>query len=135
MGEVRLQWSPQNTEVLQGIIERPAGTRILTASAVLTRHGDLGELQGEPAALLKVIPDACGSKNPAIAELLRIDSQYEIHKDTDGHTQLYMGIGSISYDTPIENDPVHYLVPRKILSTAFFRMNIREDKITRLHTY
>lgn len=135
LGEVRLQSGVPTSEVIQGIIERPAGTRLLTVSAVLTRHAELSELRGEPAALLKVIPDACGSGVPAIAELLRIDSHYEIHKDTDGHLEVYAGIGSVSFDSPMESDPIHYLIPRKILSTHFFKMNIREEKVTRLHTY
>ncbi len=135
MGKVVLKWSRQNTEVLQGIVERPLGTRILTASVVLTRKGDLNEVLEEPTVMLKMIPDACGKKEPALAELLQIDSQDEMHKDQDGNLELYAGIGSVSYDTPVEHDPVHYLVPRKIISSIFQRMNIREEKATRLYKY
>lgn len=135
LGKVRLSNSPPCSELLQGTVERPEGNRIFTVTALLTGIADPKELKGEPAALLKVIPDACGAKDPAIAELLRIDSSYQISCGPDGQMELYGGIGSISFGLFLQTDPVHELVPRKIVSTHFLKMNIREEKITRLHRY
>ncbi len=135
LAKVQLSNSSPCTELMQGIVERPEGNRIFTASALLTATADLGELKAEPAVLLKVIPDACGAKGPAIAELLRIDSSYEISSATDGHLELYKGIGSISIGSPLQTDPVHELVPGNILATYFMKLNIREEKVTLLHRY
>jgi acetoacetate decarboxylase len=135
MGKVTLGIVPPSTELMQGIVERPEGNNILTISAHLTGIAEPGEMKGEPAALLRVIPDSCGAKEPAIAELLRIDSTYEIETAADGHKELYKGIGSISFGSRLQTDPVHELESRKILSTFFMKMNIREEKVTRLHRY
>jgi len=135
LGKVTLSNSLPASELMQGVVERPIGTRIFTAGVLLTGVADPGELKGEPAALLKVIPDACGAKEPAIAELLRIDSSYQISSGPDGQMELYKGIGSISFGSALQNDPAYELVPRKILSAFFVKMNIREEKVTLLHRY
>jgi acetoacetate decarboxylase len=135
LAKVSLSHTLPCSEVIQGIIERPYGNRLLVASAILTKQAELSELSGEPAVLLKVIPDACGAKKPAIAELLRIDSSYEISTAPDGHLELYTGIGSIAFGFPLQNDPLHELVLGRILSTFFMKMNIREEKVTLLHRY
>jgi hypothetical protein len=120
---------------MEGIVERPEGNKIFTASALLTGAADLSEMKGEPAALLKVIPDSCGARDPAIAELLRIDSSYQIASGPDGHLEFYKGIGSISFGSTLQTDPVHELTVRKIVSTYFMKINIREEKVTLLHRY
>lgn len=135
LGVVRLFNSLPASELMQGIVERPVGNRIITAGVLLTGVADPSELIREPVALLKVIPDSCGRKEPAIAELLRVDSSYQISIGPDGQLELYKGIGSILYNVPTQNDPVYELVPRKILSGFFVKMNIREEKITLLHRY
>lgn len=135
LAKVALSNNSPCSEMVQGIVERPDHNRILTASAVLTGQADLDSLVAEPPVLLKVIPDACGAKNPAIAELLRIDSRYEIYRGPDGHLELYEGIGSVTFGSFLQNDPVHELTPLKILSTYFMKMNIREEKVTLLHRY
>lgn len=135
LGKVTLSSSLPASELIQGVVERPVGTNIFTASALLTGIPDPGELKGEPAALLKVIPDSCGAKEPAIAELLRIDSSYQIASGPDGHLELYKGIGSISFGSALQTDPVYELTVRKIVSTFFMKLNIREEKVTLLHRY
>jgi len=135
MGKVTLGNESPSTELMQGIVERPEGNRIFTVSALLTGIAEPEELKGEPAALLRVIPDSCGGVEPAIAELLRIDSTYSIQTAPDGHRELYKGIGSISFGAHLQTDPVYELIPRKIVSAFFMKMNIREEKVTRLHRY
>jgi acetoacetate decarboxylase len=135
MGKVILRNASTSTELIQGSVERPEGNRILTINAHLTGTAMPEELNGEPPVLLKVIPDACGAKEPAIAELLKVDSSYSIITSSDGHMDLYKGIGSISFDSHLQTDPVHELIPRKVLSTFFMKMNIREEKVTILHKY
>lgn len=135
LGKVTLSNSSPCSELLQGIVERPEGNRILIANAFLTGIADLSDLKGEPAAALKVIPDSCGGKEPAIAELLRIDSNYQISSASDNQLELYKGLGSIAFGSSLQTDPVQELVPRKILSTYFMKMNIREEKVTLLHKY
>lgn len=135
LGKITLSNSSPCSEVLQGIIERPEGNRIITVSALLTELADPGDMEREPAALLKVIPDFCGANQPAIAELLRLDSSHKISSGPDGLMELYKGIGSISFGSALQTDPAHELVPRKILSTYFMKMNIREEKVTLLHRY
>lgn len=135
LGEVSLSNSRYYTEIMQGIIERPQGTRLMTVSALLTAQADISEMGGEPAVLLKVIPDPCNEEVPAIAELYRIDSSYEISKASDGHLELYKGIGSVSFDARLETDPVYKLEPLEVLSTFYVKMHIREEKVTRLHKY
>ncbi|MGQ9647409.1 MAG: acetoacetate decarboxylase family protein [Thermodesulfobacteriota bacterium] len=135
LGIVTLSNNLPASELIQGVVERPAGTNIFSVSALLTGIPDPTTLKGEPAALLKVIPDSCGAKEPAIAELLRIDSFYQIASGPDGHLELYEGIGSISFGSALQTDPVYELIPRKIISTYFMKMNIREEKVTLLHRY
>lgn len=131
---ITLDSSPPNTELMVGTVERPTGHRILTASALLTEYLDPKDIQGEPAVLLKVIPDACGG-GPSVAELLRVDSSYEVVVDSDGRGVSYTGIGSICYEGRWSTDPVHLLPPRHILGAGYVKMNIFENQITRLHVY
>jgi acetoacetate decarboxylase len=135
LGKVTLSSKCPSSELMEGIVERPEGNKIFTASALLTGAADLSEMKGEPAALLKVIPDSCGARDPAIAELLRIDSSYQIASGPDGHLEFYKGIGSISFGSTLQTDPVHELTVRKIVSTYFMKINIREEKVTLLHRY
>jgi acetoacetate decarboxylase len=135
LGQVVLRHHSPSSELMQGFVERPPGCRVLAITALLTGAANPADLKGEPPALLKVIPDACGGRDPAIAELLRVDSSYEILSTSAGHLELYAGIGSISFDARLATDPVHELTPRNVLSTFFMRMNIREEKVTLLHRY
>jgi acetoacetate decarboxylase len=124
-----------NTEIYQGIVERPIGNKLFALSALLTAKADPNEIESEPPALLKVIPDALNEKEPAIADLLKVESSYEFISDSGGEPEFYKGIGSVDFCSNNQTEPVYELKPKKIISTYYMKVNIFENNIALLHRY
>lgn len=135
LAEVSLSSDPHNTELIQGAVERPAGVRLITASAMLDRFPKQIELKSEPAVLLKIIPDACNPKEPAISELLRVDMNFRLSLTEDNQPEFYPGVGSLDFNSDAIDDSIFELIPRKILSASFMKMEFSEEKVTLLHKY
>lgn len=95
----------RESEVLMGIVERPRGNRLLTATMRNVTALAPEDFQLTPSVSLKMIPCATESTKPALAQLIGSELGLVPHMGSNGVADLWTGPGSIHYDTPSVIDP------------------------------
>jgi len=93
--------------------------RLLTATVRPSQREPLEAHHNLPLVVLKVIPDAEGSKQPALVQLVTVDFDITPVVGSDGRPELYSGSGQIHFDQPSE-----IAVPvRELLSCQYLRFH------------
>jgi len=102
----------QESELLCGTVERPAGVRLVTASMRRERPIDAGG-DGINALSLRVIPSAEADQPPSVAELIQVPgTDYKIH-------EAWSGSATLHYDTSSALDPWHALPVRQVTGAVY----------------
>ena len=103
------------SEVMMGIVERPVGNRLLTATMRNVTPVAVEDFALTPSVSLKMIPCATDSSKPALAQLIGSELGLVPHMGSNGVPDLWTGPGSVHYDTPSEIDPWYRLPVRKVV--------------------
>nr|WP_231610420.1 acetoacetate decarboxylase family protein [Rhodococcus sp. CX] len=100
---------------MQGIVERPKGTRICTVQMKPERPVDLEPYDMKPMGL-RVIPNPEGG-DPSLADLV-LNSCHVTPK------QAWSGRGSISFGVESDLDPWHTLPVRRVTDALYVRSDM-----------
>lgn len=114
LGHIRLR---QQEELLQGTVERPRGTRLLTATMRLERPVEQPPLPGGGSIALRVIPSPEAGAPPSLAQLIEIPAaEWQTR-------EMWVGPGTLSFDSPSELDPWHRLPALRIKGALYSRFD------------
>lgn len=102
------------SEVMMGLVERPTGKRLLTATMRNVTPVMREDFQLTPSISLKMIPCATDAKRPALAQLIRSELELVPHVGPNGLADIWTGPGSVHYDSPSEIDPWYRLPVREV---------------------
>lgn len=97
------------SEVMMGLVERPTGNRLLTATMRNVTPVATEDFALTPSISLKMIPCATDSAGPALAQLIGSELALKPHIGSNGLPDIWTGPGSVHYDTPSEIDPWYKL--------------------------
>lgn len=104
------------SEVMMGIVERPTGNRLLTATMRNVTNVAVEDFQLTPSVSMRMFPSADESPRPALAELVGSALELKPHIGSNGLPDLWTGPGNVHYDTPSEIDPWYRLPVREMLA-------------------
>jgi len=103
----------EDSELLRGTVERPAGVRLVTATMRRERPLEMEEGDGINALSLRVIPSAEVGKPPSVAELIQAPS-------TDRKThEAWSGQATLRYDAGSALDPWHALPVHQVQGAVY----------------
>ena len=95
------------------------GHRLLTATVRPSENEPLESHHNLPLVVLKVIPDAEGGKQPALAQLVAAPFDIAPIVGSDGRPEIFSGPGQIHFDQPSE-----IAVPvRELVSCTYLRFH------------
>ena len=103
------------SEVMMGIVERPVGNRLLTATMRNVSPVEPQDFVLTTNVSLKVIPCATDSKRPALAQLIGSNLELVPHVGSNGIPDLWSGPGSVCFDAPSAIDPWYKLPVREVV--------------------
>jgi acetoacetate decarboxylase len=103
------------SEVMMGIVERPTGNRLLTATMRNVTPVAPKDFILTTNVSLKVIPCATDSIRPALAQLIGSNLELVPHVGSNGIADLWTGPGSVCFDAPSEIDPWYKLPVKEIV--------------------
>jgi acetoacetate decarboxylase len=112
----------QQSEQYMGIVERPTGNRIATATMRTVDNVPADDFNLLPIVSLKVIPNAeeTGENvGPALAQLVSCEFDVKPMVGTDGVSELWTGPGSVVFDSPTQNDPWYKLAVEEVDSCLY----------------
>lgn len=107
------------SELYMGWLERPRGNRLATAVMRTVEELDKDEFQMLPLASLRVIPNASGSGEPDLAQLISCEFDVRPMVGTDGHTEVWKGPGSLNFPNECVTDPVHRLPVKEMQACMY----------------
>jgi acetoacetate decarboxylase len=111
-----------------GFLERPRGKRLSTLSVFPTESIKPDELEFYDILNLRVIPAVERGSGPDIAQLVSVplyDLEYKV---------LMKGTGSLSFDSPSEEDPLYRLRPNRVLLSVYWiveRMSVPQGTVVK----
>jgi acetoacetate decarboxylase len=103
----------EDSELLCGTVERPAGVRLVTAAMRREQPLEMEATAGINALSLRVIPSAEAGQPPSVAELIRVPST-----DRKNH-EAWSGPATLRYDAGSTLDPWHSLPVRQVLGAVY----------------
>lgn len=105
----------QEEELLLGIVERPRGNRLVTATMRPERPLEPPPTARGGSIALRVIPSPEEGAPPSLAQLIEIPAAgWQTH-------EMWAGPGSLSFDAPSELDPWFRLPVRRIKGALYTR--------------
>uniref|UniRef100_A0A7J2TJA9 Acetoacetate decarboxylase n=1 Tax=Archaeoglobus fulgidus TaxID=2234 RepID=A0A7J2TJA9_ARCFL len=114
-------------DLVQGILERPAGKRLVTVTMKPNiRAKELIEhILPKPTYLYSIrhLPPIRGKGG--VTQLVKWYADIDFHVDPAGEKVIFAGPASISYDSPSAIDPVHKLEIDAILSAIYFEFDMK----------
>lgn len=113
---------------LHGIVERPRGRRLVTASMRLEQKLPSTPSVTAGTVTLRVIPSPEAGRPPSLAELVQMSSPMNIH-------ETWSGPGTLSFDVPSDDDPWHKLPVRRIQAAVHTRADLTLNHGSVLKTY
>jgi acetoacetate decarboxylase len=93
------------SEVMMGLVERPTGNRLLTATMRNVTPVATEDFALTPSISMKMFPCATASDRPALAQLIGSELALVPHLGSNGLPDIWTGPGSLHYDTPSAIDP------------------------------
>ena len=88
-----------------GLVERPTGNRLLTATMRNVTPVATEDFALTPSISMKMFPCATASDRPALAQLIGSELALVPHLGSNGLPDIWTGPGSLHYDTPSAIDP------------------------------
>jgi len=119
----------QELDVVQGILERPTGKRLVTVTIKPTARALGKELIDfvlpKPTYLYSIrhLPPIRG--RGGATQLIKWYADIDFHVDPRGERVLFTGPASVTYDSPSAIDPVHKLEVDAILSALYFEFDMK----------
>jgi acetoacetate decarboxylase len=83
-------------------VDRFPGYRLLTAVMRPIDNQPLQTFKDMPLVVLKIIPDAAGSKKPSLAQLVKVCVETHPIVSSDGRAEIFTGPGHVNFDQPSE---------------------------------
>lgn len=93
------------SEVMMGLVERPKGNRLITATMRNVTPVAVEDFALTPSISLKMIPCATDATRPALAQLIGSSLALKPHIGSNGIPHIWSGPGTVSYDVPSAIDP------------------------------
>jgi acetoacetate decarboxylase len=123
----------QELDVVQGILERPAGKRLVTVTLKPTARAlgkELVEAFLPKRTYLYSIRNLVLSRSAkgGVTQLTQLTKWYidvDLHVDPRGESVLFTGPASVTYDSPSAIDPVHKLEVDTIISGAYLECDMK----------
>jgi acetoacetate decarboxylase len=119
----------QEDEFIQGVVERPQGTRLATVTMRPERPLDPPPTLGGGTVSLRVIPSPEENQPPSLAQLIETPAA-----DWRGH-EMWTGSGTLSFDCPTDLDPWHKLPVRHVKGAVYTRYDFTLPHGRVLKTY
>ncbi|MHA1708275.1 MAG: acetoacetate decarboxylase family protein [Candidatus Baldrarchaeia archaeon] len=115
-------------ELVQAILERPTGKRLVTFTMMPTTRvagGIIDAILPKPTPLLSVrhLPPIKGKGG--VTQLIKWYADIDFHTDPRGERVIFMGPASVTYDSPSVIDPVHRLEIDQILAAIYFQFDMK----------
>lgn len=115
-------------DVVQGILERPEGTRLVTFTMKPSARaaGELIEMVlPKPTYLYSVrhLPPING--RGGVTQLVKWYADIDFHTDPNGEKVIFAGNASVSYDVLSAIDPVHKLGIDELLLSIYFQFDMK----------
>jgi|SRR5882757_236701 len=83
-------------------VDRSPDYRLLTAIMRPVDNQPLESFKDMPLVVLKIIPDASGSRKPSLAQLVKVCVKTSPIVSSDGRAEIFTGPGQIHFDKPSE---------------------------------
>lgn len=113
----RIEISTTGSGDVCATVDRFPGHRLLTATMRPVDNQPLSSFKDMPLVVLKIIPDAAGSRTPSLAQLVKVCVTTNPIVGSDGRAEIFTGPGQIHFDQPSE-----IAVPvRKMISCTLMR--------------
>lgn len=103
------------SEVMMGLVERPRGNRLLTATMRKVTPVATEDFALTPSISMKMFPCASEQQRPALAQLIGSELALVPHLGSNGIPDIWTGPGSLSYDTPSAIDPWCHLPVNEVV--------------------
>ncbi len=115
-------------DVVQGILERPSGKRLVTFTMKPTTRvaGEIVDfILPKPTVLysLRHLPPIKGKGG--VTQLVKWYADVDYHVDPRGERVIFTGPASITYDSPSIIDPVHKVKIGEILTAIYFQFDMK----------
>ncbi|MGB9728575.1 MAG: acetoacetate decarboxylase family protein [Thermoprotei archaeon] len=125
-------------DIIQGILERPSGKRLVTFTMKPNFRivdGFLDAILPKPVLLYSVrhLPPINGKGG--VTQLIKWSAEISIHKDSDGEKIAFTGPASITYDSPSFVDPVHKIEIQEILTSLYIKFDMKLKVIDIIKEY
>ncbi|MEM0089056.1 MAG: acetoacetate decarboxylase family protein [Archaeoglobaceae archaeon] len=117
----------QELDVVQGILERPAGKRLVTFTMKPNIRAKelIDTILPKPTYLYSVrhLPPIKGKGG--VTQLIKWYADIDFHVDPAGERVIFAGPASVNYDSPSVIDPVHKLEIGTMLSAIYFEFDMK----------
>ncbi|MEM1957329.1 MAG: acetoacetate decarboxylase family protein [Archaeoglobaceae archaeon] len=117
----------QELDVVQGILERPAGKRLVTFTMKPNIRAKelIDTILPKPTYLYSVrhLPPIKGKGG--VTQLIKWYADIDFHVDPAGERVIFAGPASVTYDSPSVIDPVHKLEIGTMLSAIYFEFDMK----------
>lgn len=117
----------QDLDLIQGILERPAGKRLVTFTMKpnLRAKELIDQMLPKPTYLYSVrhLPPLRGKGG--VTQLIKWYADIDFHVDPRGEKVIFMGPASITYDSPSVSDPVHKVEMDRIILAVYFEFDMK----------
>ncbi|MBE8540411.1 acetoacetate decarboxylase family protein [Geoglobus acetivorans] len=115
-------------DVVQGILERPEGTRLVTFTmkpSARATGGLIDLVLPKPTYLYSVrhLPPINGKGG--VTQLVKWYADIDFHTDPNGEKVVFAGTASVSYDVPSSIDPVHKIEIDEVLLAIYFQFDMK----------
>jgi len=115
----------QELDLVQGVLERPTGKRLVTVTMKPNTRVRGEELMPRPSYLYSVrhLPPIRGKGGTT--QLIKWCSEIDLHVDPKGERIAFTGPASVTYDSPSVADPVHKLEIDTVLLALYFEFDMK----------
>ncbi|MDH5816071.1 MAG: acetoacetate decarboxylase family protein [Candidatus Nezhaarchaeota archaeon] len=117
----------QDLDLIQGILERPPGKRLVTLTMKPNYRAKelMDQILPRPTYLYSVrhLPPLKGKGG--VTQLIKWYAEIDFHVDLRGERVIFVGPASITYDSPSLSDPVHKVEIDKIIFAAYFEFDMK----------
>lgn len=126
----RIELIRHSNGTVEGQMDLTPGDRALRA--VMTPSAYEPSIAGVPLICLKIVPDAEGSKTPALAQLVAASFKADPIMGSDGKAEIFTGPGHIQFDWP--SDVSFPVIGTPKFTYARFNADLPYGKILKTYT-
>lgn len=114
-------------DVIQGILERPSGKRLVTFTMkpnIRASGGFIEAILPKPTLLFSIRHLPPINNRGGVTQLIKWYANIDFHLDSNDEKIIYAGPASITYDSPSIIDPVHKVEIEDILMSIYFQFDM-----------